>query len=429
MTKKKARGATRREHLTEKRIAALPVPGRTRVIVYDVETPDLGLKIEPTGAKTFFWFRAVAGKPTWRTIGAWPETSLETARATAQSYNVALADWRRGGCVGSHPFERPRAGQMTLTDLVESYVERHVMLECVNPTKRAKECRRTRDKYLADWKDRRLGAITRQDVHDLHQRLGVDHGKVTANRICEFLRTIYNYATGDANLWHGENPAARIKMFDERQRERYLAPDELLRLKKELDKETDGDLRDFITLALATGARKSNIHAMGWADISWETQTWMIPRTKNDKPQNVDLTPAAVTVLKERVAARKGDNPWVFPSPTSASGHVEDFRKRWYLLRTRAGLDYPKDPTRRVTIHDLRRTFASYMAISGVSLQQIGAALGHRDTQSTEVYARLHREAVRGAIETGSRKMAQMMAAAKKRQKQRLLETNLPQVK
>jgi integrase len=42
-----------------------------------------------------------------------------------------------------------------------------------------------------------------------------------------------------------------------------------------------------------------------------------------------------------------------------------------------------------VTIHDLRRTTGSWLVQRGVPLKVIGAALGHRDTRSTEVYARI----------------------------------------
>lgn len=156
---------------------------------------------------------------------------------------------------------------------------------------------------------------------------------------------------------------------------------------------------------------------MAWADISWDTQTWTIQRAKNKRPQLVDLPPAAVTILKARATRRKKENPWVFPSATSASGHAEDFKKQWKALLVRAGLHHPEDSARRVTQHDLRRTFASYMAIAGVSLQQIGSALGHLSTASTTVYARLHREAVRNAMEAGDRQMTAMMAKAKRNQK------------
>lgn len=52
-----------------------------------------------------------------------------------------------------------------------------------------------------------------------------------------------------------------------------------------------------------------------------------------------------------------------------------------------------------LTIHDLRRTVGSYMAISGASLPVIGKALGHKDQRSTQIYAHLHLVPVRQAFD------------------------------
>ncbi len=407
MLKTRRRAATRREHLTERRVAALPIPAK-RTILYDLKVSELGLKLSPSGARTFFWFRSVAGKPAWRTIGRWPDIDLDAARAKAAKYNVTLAEWKKEGSVGPNPFSRPRPSQQpTLDELVEDYVARHVVLTAANPAKAARGIRWTLVKYLPDWRDRRIGSLTRQDVFDLHRKLGVAHGRVTANRVATFVRTILNWGVR-AGLYRGENPAARLALFKESKRERYLQPDELVRLKRALDDEPNADLHDFVTLALATGARKSNIHALAWADVNWDTLTWTIRRAKNKKPHTVDLAPAAVAVLEARFQHRDGDCPWVFPSPTSASGHATDFKKPWRALLKRAGIE-------NLCQHDLRRTFASYMAIAGVSLQQIGAALGHLSSSATATYARLHREAVRNALAAGDRQMTAMMAAARRK--------------
>lgn len=50
-------------------------------------------------------------------------------------------------------------------------------------------------------------------------------------------------------------------------------------------------------------------------------------------------------------------------------------------------------------MHDVRRTFGSYQAITGASLQVIGKSLGHKSTHATQIYARLNLDAVRNSIE------------------------------
>jgi integrase len=417
------RKGTRREHLTERRIAALAVPTK-RTKLYDTKEPALGLKLEVSGKRTFFWFRAVNNKPLWVTIGPWPDIDLDTARKKAEEHNVALATWQKDGSVGPNPFERVRPSrQLTLGMLIDDYIQRHIMLGSSNPALAAKENRNMANRHLSHWKDRRLGSITRKDVNDLQKELGETKGKIIANRVCQFVKRLFYYAMGDAALWNGANPAARFKKFDEPKRTRFLQPEEFIKFEKALTASENRDLRHFIMLALATGARKSKVHSMRKNEINFDTLTWELKRAKNQRsknwtPQLVNLKPIAVAIIKERIANSDPENPWVFPSAESKTGHVGDFKKQWKKLLIRAGLYHPNDPDLRLTQHDLRRTFASYMAIAGASLPQIGDALGHLDPASTMVYARLHQDSVRNAMAAGDREMAAMVKKAKKRLKQ-----------
>jgi integrase len=64
----------------------------------------------------------------------------------------------------------------------------------------------------------------------------------------------------------------------------------------------------------------------------------------------------------------------------------------WKTVLARAGIQ-------DLRIHDLRRTLGSWAAAGGVSLPIIGAAMGHHDWTTTQIYARLNLDSVRGAIE------------------------------
>ncbi|NIT60961.1 MAG: tyrosine-type recombinase/integrase, partial [Aliifodinibius sp.] len=48
-------------------------------------------------------------------------------------------------------------------------------------------------------------------------------------------------------------------------------------------------------------------------------------------------------------------------------------------------LDFPED----YCLHTLRHTFASHLALKGVPIQQISLLLGHKDIQTTMIYAHL----------------------------------------
>jgi len=131
--------------------------------------------------------------------------------------------------------------------------------------------------------------------------------------------------------------------------------------------------------------------------------------SKSGEGYEVNLMPAALKILERRRREIAETEPFVFPS-RAKSGHIMDVKKRWIEFRKRCG--FPD-----VRLHDLRRTRGSYLAVAGVSLQQIGAALGHKSLGSTEIYSRLHNEAISKALEAGDAMMKSMTRAARKRVK------------
>lgn len=67
----------------------------------------------------------------------------------------------------------------------------------------------------------------------------------------------------------------------------------------------------------------------------------------------------------------------------------------WKRIRTAAGLP-------DVTVHDLRRTCASWLACHGENLAIIGNVLNHSGLQHTAIYARLNLSPVTRALEDHS---------------------------
>ena len=381
----------------------LPTPTKKRVSYRDAQVPELGLLVQPTGTKSFFWFRKVAGRPTWRTIGAFPsDVSLEQARNKAREYSAKLGSWKLSGYRSdANPFEK-RRGEPTFSELVEDYIARHVKGHAKRPEKAEGGIRWLLKKYLSAWKDRKLGMIRRADAVRLHQELGQEH-RVTANRVLQFVRTVFNWAIRE-ELWQGENPAARVTKFSEQERKRFLQPDELARLWTALRQDPNRHLRDFVNLALWTGARKMDVLGMRWQDLSFNANSWSVPDPKGE-PYVVPLDVETLKILKERWRRRVGDSPFVFPSH-GKSGHVVDLKKRWKELLKRAQLSDLRQ-------HDLRRTQGSWQAAQGTSLLVIGKALGHRSTDATQIYAQLQLDPVREAMAAANKAMR---IAAKKKQ-------------
>lgn len=401
-------------NLTEKSIMKL-MPGKEREQYLDDETTGFGVRVDPNGRKSFFWFAKVNGKPRFRALGEFPAVSVKAARTDAEKLKGDAARWKLSGYSGPDPFEKHKRAEPTaiptFQQLLDAYVERHVREHANNPERAKKATEWMAKKYFGTWTDRPIDAVTVEDVLTVKNALGKK--RYAANRCVEFCHAIFAWAAGrtdgKVNFWPVENPAKDVESFPEKRRVRFLQPEELVRFNSALTKEPSADLRDFLTIAMATGARKSEIFSMKWADVKWEREIWNVPYAKNGQARDVSILPAALAVLRRRKGRALESEEYVFPG-VGKTGHLTDLKKRWSEFRKRAQL-------LGFRLHDVRHTHASYQAIAGVSLQQIGAALGHKSLQSTQVYAHLHEAAVREAREAGQQKMVEMMKAAKERLK------------
>lgn len=372
-------------NFTKRTIEALRPPKRQRALYRDTDTRGLGLLVQPSGHRSFIWYRKVQGRPTWRTIGFFPELSIEQARKAAAEYNAGIAAWKADSYQGPAPTERPR--DLTLGIVLEDYCEKRLGKHSKNPERAMRYARWQFKTYVAGWRNRKLGSIQRADVRDMQVRVGEKHGRFTANRVLQLVRALFNWAR-KTEQWNGENPAANIELYPEASRERFVQPAEAPKLFQALAAESNLDLRDYVLLSLFTGARKADVLGMRWQDLDLKRGLWMIPETKNRSPHLVPLEAEPLQILHAR--QRRSSSQWVFPG-TGKDGHLLDLKRSWgRLLRNAKIADLRK--------HDLRRTLGSWEAAAGVSLPVIGKTLGHRSSDATEVYARLHLDPVRDAI-------------------------------
>jgi integrase len=405
--------------ITEKQIAQLTA-SKTRVQIYD-EVPGFGLRYEPKtdtrpSRKSFFWTRRLNGVVYFKALGEWPGVPVAQARVAAEELNGVAAKWKQSEYAGANPFREEKQAERTTAptfdELLESYIANVLMsndpqIGALNKERAAYEIKILVKNHLSKLKNMPIDQIT---ANHILAAKNAATGVYSQNSIVELVRRLYTWASGSRdgklNFWKVDNPARDISLNARKPRARFLQPEELIVFNEQLEKETHVDLKDFLTLALASGVRKSNIFAARWDDVKWERGIWTIPVSKNGDAYDVGLTAKALEVLRRRYK-EKTDSEFIFPS-RSKTGHVVDLKKEWHKFRTRCGLA-------DVRVHDLRRTKGSYMAISGESLQKIAGTLGHKSLGSTEIYSRLNQESVREASLAGDAAMERMMQAARKR--------------
>lgn len=353
----------------------------SRIVAYDTRQPGLMAELRAGGTMTFYLYRWSDGRPHRLRIGAFPEVPVDAARDQVRKWIAKQIDG-----VDLAAVKRARRVEPTFKDLFEHWLE-----YAKQHKKTWAEDERQFNKLLAGWHNRRLAGIKRSDVAALHARIGKEHGHYAANRLLALVRAMFNKAVDVG--FEGPNPTKGIKKYREESRDRFLQPSELKAFFKAVEGEPNETLRDFFILCLYTGARRSNVQAMAWAELDLDAAGWRIPDTKSGDPVNVHLPAAAVEILQRR-QDQANDCPWVFPGGRkNRTSHLTSPKAAWKRLCERAGI---KD----LRIHDLRRTLGSWQAAAGTSMAIIGKSLGHRaGSPATAVYARLNLDPVRASVD------------------------------
>ena len=393
-------------NFTKLAIDALPLPPKGKGWQYhrDKKTPGLAVGVGSTGVRTFVLYRRINGLPERIKLGRYPEMTIEQARNKAMELNGQIA-------TGKNPADakREKRAEMTLEDLFALYMERYaiphglktvpamrenfaVYLGKLDAPKKKHGRERLKPDGAVDWSRRQISTITHKDVSKLHHQLGTKTGKTIANRVVELLRAIFNRCK-KLKLIDVQNPAEGIEHFKEVERDRFLNEDEIPRFFEALEAEHEQN-RDYFLMSLLTGARKANVLSMRWQDIDFNIGHWRVPGeiSKNGKPMIIPLTTSALDILNRRL--KETGSGFVFPG-TGVKGHMTSPKAAWKRVIARAELQ-------DIRPHDLRRSLGSWMVNTGASIAIVGGALGHKDSASTKVYARLAIDPIKGAMEVAA---------------------------
>lgn len=392
--------------ISEKWLGSLKAPATGRLWYADKDLRSFQVCLTHTGRKVFYRVGRVNGKMTRLRIGVSPDLAAKVARDKCIELNGDIAAGR--SVVRT---KRSTVSVRTLADSWEWYLEFYA-----RPFKRTWE----RDvnvwnrdlKHLGGLK---LADVTRPMVIELVAKVtaevdattGKARGPGAGNKVIELVRAIYNVCI--ENEWCTKNPAKKIAKHKSQAKDRFLLPEELPTFFASLASFRQR-IQDFFLLCIFTGARRANIMAMRWDELDMERGLWVIPhsKSKTKRPIVLPLADQPRAILARRLIESRGSD-WVFPSTKSPTGHYNEPKDAWRRILERAvfgykdeqrGINIPPTPSlHNLTIHDLRRTLASWQAGMGVSLPIIGKTLGNRSQAVIEVYARVANEPARIAVQ------------------------------
>jgi integrase len=370
------------QRLTNRIVRGLPVPAAGNRIFYDDAVTGFGCRVTAAGARAFVlnYRRRSDGLERRFTIGSFPEWSVAGAREEAKALRRAIDAGKDP--VGDHREERQSP---TINDLCDRYENEQLL--------------KRRTSTQLDYKSmlsvhirpalgrRKVATLAYSDVDALHREITRSSGPYRANRVIALVSKLCSLAV--QWQWRTDNPCKGIERNDEAKRRRYLTGAELERLSAALAEHDDQDAADIFRLLLLTGARRGEVLPVRWADIDLQTGVWTKPgvTTKQRTDHVVPLNAAARQLLSQRA---RSNSEYVFPGRNG--GHRVEIKSNWRRICKAAKIT-------DLRIHDLRHSYASIAASSGVGLHAIGALLGHTQPQTTHRYAHLFDDHLRQATE------------------------------
>lgn len=384
-------------------------PSAARYTIFDDQLKGFGLRVSPSGEMSWIVeYRPHGGgrgiakrKVTLGTVGA---LTPDKARKAASKL---LAQVRLGADPAEAKQEARRA--MTVAELAACFLGEHVDAKRKLATQ--KQYRDVLKRLvLPEIGTMKANAVGRGQIAKLHLK-----HKATpflANRLLAVVGAMFAFGEKRGFVEEGANPARRIEKYREHRRERFLTVDELERVGAALrEAETIGfpwevdegqanakhlakpenrrtvlgpHATAAIRLLILTGARLREILELRWEQIDFGRGLLLLPDSKTGQKAIV-LNAPALSVLAS--LSRVGNYVIAGNDPEKPRA---DLHRPWRMIQARAGL-------KGVRIHDLRHTYASFGAASGLGLPVIGKLLGHREAATTQRYAHLDNDPLRRA--------------------------------
>jgi integrase len=302
-----------KHYFTDRWLKSLtPAAAGKRREVWDTIIPGFGVRINDerdharagkAGRITFILYSRYPGRrsPERRTLGRWPELSLEKARHKA-------AEWRGQIAKGIDPKDaeeeerlaRLRAKGNTFASVAAKFVE----FMKANKQRKADVVERELQVFVGPWGHRPIASITPTDVANVITAT-VERGKrAQAHNLFAHIRRLFRWAIP---LYIEHSPCAQLsprRLIGERnRRDRVLSDAEIAALWK-ASESLGYPYGPLYRLLLLTGVRLSEAGEASWDEFNTTERVWTVPAARmkktgtEAKSHMVPLTDAMLEVLE-----------------------------------------------------------------------------------------------------------------------------------
>ena len=368
-----------RSRLTDAAIARLR-PRDREYTVWDSRLPGLGVRVRPTGGKSWVMLRDAGGRSKRVSLGPVMTKSVDEARRECHARRAEPEPEETIPAKGSVPL---------LRDFVEgAWKEAHF--------DRYKPSTQRAVRYVIEGRILpAFGATPLDRIAPAQVRRWFDGFSRTApgnaNTGLRLLRHMMKFAIACGHV--ETDPTRGIRRNRARALSRFLSREEIDRLLDALERHARSDSArrqaDIVRLLLFTGCRRGEIVGLRWSEVRGDALALADAKTG---PRRVPLNAQARDILDRQ---KRGESPFVVPSPCDPSRPRGPELGLWYRVRREIGLE-------DVRLHDLRHTHASHAVMNGVPLPVVSRLLGHANPRMTLRYAHLgDREVEQAAERTG----------------------------
>jgi integrase len=346
-----------RRQLTDRFCAhAKAAEGQVQTDFFDAATTGLTLRVSRSGRKAWTYHFTWASRSARMTLGTYPATSLAGARTLADEARAALE-------AGNDPRSTRREPD-TVWGVCEEWFAREGTALRTGANRQGILARLV---YPA-LGDRALAEVRRSDIIRLLDQIADRNGPVMADHTLAYLRRVFTWYASRSDEFRSPivRGMARTRP-KERARERTLK-DEELRVIWSVAERQGGAYARMVRFILLTGARRAEVAAMQWSEVSGSD--WTLPASRNKTKVDLvrPLSASALAVLPSRAGA------FIFSiDGENAFGSFSYFKRAFdRAVTAELGAALP-----RWTLHDLRRTARSLMSRAGVSADHAERCLGH----------------------------------------------------
>jgi integrase len=212
----------------------------------------------------------------------------------------------------------------------------------------------------------------------------------TVQMILALARQIINYAINNNLVKNYSNPIAngRVKMPKvDNAKVGYFTREQAKKLLDKLEQRKQPLAYNLTMILLYTGARFSEVTNLKWYDVNFETRLIFFNTSKDGEPRHIYIGDTLLELLLSLKKKSKSKNDYVVPATNGKQ--ILQMPRQWQLIVDEIVANNKTAGKYRLTVHSLRHTHASWLAISGMNILEIKEQLGHKKLDMTLRYSHL----------------------------------------